>query len=100
MNATSTSRFAALSLVALGLLGIAAAHDRAAAAKFIPVDKAWIDTCVADRKAEKLKPTALRQYCACMQAVVDNNEPFESITALERTYPPAHQNCHRKAGLK
>lgn len=93
MNATSTSRFAALALVALGLLCVAGARDHASAAKLTAADKAWIDTCVSDRKQSSLKPAALRKYCGCMQAVVNNNEPFESITELERTYPPAHRVC-------
>lgn len=93
MIATSMFRFAALSFVALGLLCGAGAHDHAFAAKLTAADKAWIDKCVSDRKAEKLKPAILRKYCGCMQAVVDNNEPFESITELERTYPPAHRVC-------
>jgi hypothetical protein len=99
MNATSTSRFAVLSLVALGLLCVAGSHDHASAAKPTGADKAWIDTCAADRQQANFKPAALRKYCKCMQAVVDNDEPFENITALERTYPPAHRDCHRAAGL-
>jgi hypothetical protein len=90
MNATSISRFAVLSLVGLGLL---CAGDAASAAKLTAADKAWIDKCISDRKQSSLKPSALRTYCGCMQAVVDNNEPFESITELERTYPPAHRVC-------
>jgi hypothetical protein len=100
MNAKSISRVAVLSLLALGLLCIAGTQDSAPAAKLTAADKAWIDKCVADRKQESLKATALRKYCGCMQGIVDNNEPFENITALERTYPPAHQSCYRDAGLK
>jgi hypothetical protein len=33
-----------------------------------------------------------------MQEIVDANEPFETITALERAYPPAHGMCRTKAG--
>ena len=93
MNAKPIARFAALSLVALGLLCVAGMQDRASAAKLTAADRAWIDKCVSDRKQSSLKPAALRKYCGCMQAVVDNNEPFDSITELERTYPPAHRVC-------
>lgn len=93
MNTQSISRFAILSLVALGLLCIAGGHDRASAAKLTAADKAWIEKCVSDRKQSSLAPAALRKYCGCMQQVVDDNQPFESITELERTYPPAHRVC-------
>ena len=93
MNATSISRFVALSLVALGLLCIAGGQDRASAAKLSAADKAWIEKCVSDRKGEKIEPVALRKYCGCMHEVVEDNAPFESITALERTFPPAHRVC-------
>lgn len=93
MNAKPIARVVILPLVALGLLCVAGAQDCASAAKLTAADKAWIDKCVSDRKQSSLTPVALRKYCGCMQAVVDNNEPFDSITELERTYPPAHRVC-------
>jgi hypothetical protein len=40
-------------------------------------DLAWIDKCVADRKLEQLDPVAaLRSYCACIQEIVEDIEPF------------------------
>jgi hypothetical protein len=35
-----------------------------------------------------------------MQATVDDNQPFESVTDVERTYPPAHQMCWKDAGRR
>lgn len=72
----------------------------ALAAKLTAADCAWINTCVDQRKASKEQPAKLRKYCTCMQDAVDNNEPFENVTALERTYPPAHEMCREKAGRK
>ena len=89
------ARLAAFPLaLMLTMLGAVSVSD-AVAARLTPADKAWIATCVADRKASKAKPAALRKYCACMHAVVEDNRPFE-ITELERTYPPVHQQCWNK----
>lgn len=93
MNAFLMTRFAALSIVGLGLLCAMGAHSDAAAAKLTAADKAWIAKCISDRKQSTLTPVALRKYCVCMQEVVEDNRPFESITDLERTYPPAHRVC-------
>jgi len=59
---------------------------------------AWIETCIADRKNEGLERAKLRYYCACMQDIVEDNEPF-TVTELERSYPPAHLMCTEKARL-
>jgi hypothetical protein len=69
------------------------------AAKRSVADKAWIETCIQQRQASREKPAALRRYCVCMQAVVEDNRAFE-ITELERTYPPAHQVCWKQAGRR
>ena len=78
---------------------ILSAAVSAHAAPLTPADRAWIEQCIAARKAGSDKPSALRIYCRCMQEVVEDNQPF-GITELERTYPPAHRQCWRKAGLK
>lgn len=70
------------------------------AAKLTAADRNWIDTCISQRTAEGNKPAALRKYCTCMQEIVDDNEPFENATALERTYPPMHQLCYKQSGLR
>lgn len=70
------------------------------AAKLTAADRAWIDTCVAQRQMSKEQPKKLQKYCTCMQDVVEDNQPFDDITALERTYPPAHEMCWKEAGRK
>ena len=34
-----------------------------------------------------------------MQQMVEDNQPF-GITELERSYPPAHIMCRKKAGMR
>jgi hypothetical protein len=63
-------------------------------------DRAWIAACVKQRAASDLRGASARRYCACMQAIVDANEPFNTITALERAYPPAHGMCLTKTGQR
>jgi hypothetical protein len=86
--------------VALGFLSATAFFSPAYSAKLTPADMRWIDTCIAIRKAEAISQSSLRKYCTCMQEIVDDNEPFENATALERTYPPAHRTCRRQAGIR
>ncbi|TKT72172.1 hypothetical protein YH63_012490 [Afipia massiliensis] len=85
-------------VTALGVLSAVTLSGTAFAAKLIAADRAWIDACISQRKASNEKPSKLRKYCACMQGVVENNQPFQSATDLERTYPPAHQMCWKDAG--
>jgi hypothetical protein len=86
-------------MAALGVLSAAIFLSPADAAKLTAADRAWIDTCMAQRQMSKEQPKKLQKYCTCMQGVVDN-EPFDSISALEHTYPPAHQMCWKDAGRK
>ena len=62
-------------------------------------DKGWIDACanrlVADSKKAG-KPA--RVYCACMHEMVETNE-IMSQSELERSWPPVHMSCRRKAGF-
>lgn len=85
---------------ALGILNAAIFSSTADAAQLSAADRAWIDTCMAQRKMSKEQSLKLRKYCTCMQQTVDDNEPFDSISALEHTYPPAHQMCWKDAGRK
>jgi invasion protein IalB len=85
---------ALLPVATLALLALAASY--AVAAPLSAADRAWIAKCVSDRKATDVSTAALQRYCACMQEIVDDNRPFESITALERTHPPAHRHCLRR----
>ena len=75
------------------------ARQRAPKPKFSAADKAWIDTCIAQRKASNARPAAMRNYCTCMHDVVENNQPF-GITELERTYPPVHEGCWSKYRMR
>jgi hypothetical protein len=85
---------------ALCALAIGALAPPSLAAKLAAADRAWINTCIDQRKASKEEPAKLRKYCTCMQDIVEDNQPFENITALERTYPPAHEMCWEKARRK
>lgn len=80
------------SLIAVLILSQAAD----AAPKLSAADKAWIGTCVNTHVTErKMKPKASRVYCVCMHKQVESNE---DIDALERSWPPVHRFCSRKAG--
>ena len=81
--------------IVLAVVGAPALLVDARAAPLTAADRAWIASCVKDRKDSGLRPAALKRYCQCMQAIVEDNQPFESVTALERTYPPAHEACRR-----
>lgn len=84
----------------LSALAIVSLSLPALAVKLTAADRAWINTCIDQRKSSKEQPAKLRKYCTCMQDVVEDNQPFDDITALERTYPPAHEMCWEKAGRK
>ena len=86
--------------VALMILSTSLASSPSSAAKLTPADRAWIDTCISQRKASGEKPARLRKYCTCMEETIDNNQPFEDVTSLERAYPPAHLMCWKDAGRK
>jgi hypothetical protein len=82
------------------MLAVGAALSPCYAAKLTPADRAWIDTCISQRKASGEKPARLRKYCTCMEETIDDNQPFEDVTSLERAYPPAHLMCWKDAGRK
>jgi hypothetical protein len=86
--------------VALGILStvmfLSIASSPVLAAKLTAADRAWIDTCMAQRQISKEQPKKLRKYCTCMQSIVDDNEPFNA-SALEHTFPPAHLMCWKDA---
>lgn len=86
-------------LIASALFVLAAAAP-AGAAKLPELDKAWTDNCVNLRKASHNLPGVVRNYCACMQEMIGAGDRFDSITAMERMYPPAHRSCMRKAGMR
>jgi hypothetical protein len=87
--------------IAAALLTVGAALSSPSyAAKLTAADRAWIDTCISQRRASKETPARLRKYCTCMEETVDDNQPFEDVTSLERAYPPAHLMCWKEAGRK
>lgn len=86
------------SFVAAGIL-LLAGNATSLAAKLNAADRAWIDTCIAQRAASREKPAALRKYCVCMQRIVEDNTAY-TITDLERAFPPAHRMCWTKAGRR
>ncbi|WP_424627672.1 hypothetical protein [Bradyrhizobium sp. SYSU BS000235] len=94
MTVISSSNFFAAGLMLL------TCSAPALAAKPTAADRAWIKTCIDQRQSSHEVPAKLRKYCTCMQDVVEDNQPFENVTALERTYPPAHEMCWDKAGRK
>jgi hypothetical protein len=69
-----------------------------AAAQQSAQDKEWIARCVS-QISEANKPRA-RAYCTCMAQTIDTSEKFDRQTELERSYPPVHRECFRKAGFK
>lgn len=83
---------------ALGTLGAALFSSALYAAMPTAADRAWIDTCISQRKSSKEAPARLRKYCTCMQQIVEDNQPLENATALERAYPPAHRMCWKDTG--
>jgi hypothetical protein len=76
----------------------AIATGTASAEELGAADLAWIEKCIDDRKIEQQDPAKLRQYCTCMQGIIEDNEPF-TPAELEHSHPPAHAMCMEKAGL-
>lgn len=71
------------------------------AAGFAKPSAKWMAHCAANLKGEGLKPTVVRAYCACMDGLDDEPEMLKlGQTELERSWPPVHQDCHKKARRK
>ncbi len=60
-------------------------------------DKEWIAHCIS-QISETDRPRA-RLYCKCMAKSVDTSEKLRQ-TDLERSFPPLHRVCFKKAGFK
>ena len=85
-----------LSAVALAIgLALPFLTSNADAAKLSAADRAWIETCIAQRKETKERPDRLRNYCICMHDVVEDNKPYD-ISELEGAFPPVHEFCVKK----
>ncbi len=81
-------------LLALSLL---AAPSASASAQHTGQDKDWIEHCIA--QISETNKSRAKAYCVCMSETVDTSEKLRQ-TELERSFPPVHQACFRKAGFK
>jgi hypothetical protein len=78
------------------VLSLAFAATPALAQKAVQ-NREWIAHCVS-QLAETNRLRA-RTYCKCMARSVDTSEKLRQ-TELERSFPPLHRLCFRKAGFK
>lgn len=63
-----------------------------------PPSEAWMAHCARNLAPEQLPETVVRKYCACMAGLGEEDEMLAwSQTELERSYPPAHIQCHDEA---
>jgi len=60
-------------------------------------DKEWIVHCVS--QISETNKSRAQVYCRCMAETVDTSEKLRQ-TELERSFPPVHQECFKKAGLQ
>jgi hypothetical protein len=67
-----------------------------ASAQHTGQDKDWIEHCVA--QISGTNKSRAKTYCVCMAGTVDTSEKLRQ-TELERSFPPVHQECFRKAGF-
>jgi hypothetical protein len=59
--------------------------------------KEWIAHCVS--QISETNRLRARTYCKCMARSVDTSARLRQ-TDLERSFPPVHRLCFRKAGFK
>jgi hypothetical protein len=60
-------------------------------------DKEWIAHCMS--QISEANKSRARTYCVCMADTVDTSEKLRQ-TELERSFPPVHRGCFKKAGFK
>ena len=60
-------------------------------------DKEWIAHCIS--QISETNKSRSRTYCVCMAESIDTSEKLRQ-TELERSFPPVHQECFKKAGFK
>jgi hypothetical protein len=82
---------ALLALPLLLILSIPAATQQSAK------DKEWIAHCIS--QISETNKFRARAYCVCMAETVDTSEKLRQ-TELERSFPPVHQACFKKAGFR
>jgi hypothetical protein len=62
-------------------------------------DRAWIGRCMTQLKDEHDDKNSVRIYCECMHEFFEDNENVTQ-NEMEHMFPPAHRQCHAKAGWK
>ena len=63
-----------------------------------PPSERWMTHCAQNLAPEQLPEAVVRKYCTCMAGVGEEAEMLTwSQTELERSYPPAHAQCHDAA---
>jgi hypothetical protein len=80
----------------LAFLLLAAIHGPASAQQSAQ-DKEWIAHCVS--QISETNKARAQAYCVCMAESVDTSERLRQ-TELERSFPPVHRLCFKKAGFK
>jgi hypothetical protein len=60
-------------------------------------DAKWVKRCVDDNKDEKQTPAVVASYCACMVALMDNNETA-SVSQWEKTHKAEENKCGKQSG--
>lgn len=60
-------------------------------------EKEWIAHCIS--QISETNKTRAQAYCVCMAESVDTSEKLRQ-TDLERSFPPVHRLCFKKAGFK
>jgi hypothetical protein len=68
-----------------------------ASAQQSATDKEWIAHC--NSQISETDKSRARAYCVCMAESADISEKLRQ-TELERSFPPVHQLCFKKAGFK
>ncbi|HML92862.1 hypothetical protein [Methyloceanibacter sp.] len=63
-----------------------------------PPSEQWMTHCARNLAPEQLPEAVVRNYCTCMAGLGEEAEMLTwSQTELERSYPPAHVQCHEAA---
>ena len=97
----ASTLFRAMSVVAVAAgLMMGGYFTNAQAAKLPPLDPKWTDQCVGLHKGTKNLASTVRNYCACVQEIIGNEQKFETLSELEHSYPPVHRSCWRKSGMR
>jgi hypothetical protein len=68
-----------------------------ASAQQSAADQEWIVHCIS--QISETNKSRAHTYCVCMAESVDTSEKLRQ-TELERSFPPVHQLCFKKAGFK